>query len=142
MNADFCLETNSTKKVERKRTPVPLLAMPVFAGFPSPADSHIESFLDLNEHCIHNPVTTYFVRIKGLEWGNLGVHQGDELIIDRSLPPLHGSMIIADIDGTRSLFRVEINDGIVELVDGHQHRYGPNSQFEPWGVVTYIIRKV
>ena len=128
--------------MERTGTPVPLYSAPVSAGFPSPADGYIEASLDLNEHCIHNPVATYFARIEGQGWGSLEVKAGDKLIVDRSVTPTNNSLVVADLHGGRSLFRAETTRGPLELVDGDEHRYGPDSGFTIWGVVTYIIRKV
>lgn len=127
---------------ECKGTPLPLFAVPVSAGFPSPADGFIESRLDLNEHCIRNPTATYFARIEGDGWSGLNLSAGDQLIVDRSLCPVQGSLVVADLDGKRTLFRAEKTHGFLELIDGNEMRYGPEWNAAIWGVVTYIIRKV
>lgn len=118
--------------------PFSLYALPVSAGFPSPADGYIESRLDLNRHCIQNPVSTYFARVGGESWGALGVVEGDELVVDRALDPVDDSLVLADIDGTRSLFRTIRRKNRIELIDGFDNHYG--SGFMIWGVVTFIIR--
>lgn len=122
--------------------PLALCATPVSAGFPSPADGYIETTLDLNSHCIGNPISTYFARVGGLEWGALGVSDGDELIVDRALDPVDGSLVLADIDGARSLFRVSRRKDRLELIDGLDNRYGTEGGIEIWGVVTFIIRSL
>lgn len=119
---------------------VPLYGVPVSAGFPSPADGYIESALDLNRHCIRNPLSTYFARVNGNGWGGLGVAEGDELVVDRALEPVEGSLVLADIDGTRSLFRAAVCGRAIRLTDGFDNAYGPESGFAIWGVVTFIIR--
>jgi len=78
--------------------PLPLFTT-VAAGFPSPADDHLERALDLNEHLIKHPAATYYVRANGDSMTDIGIHSGDLLIVDRSLNAAHGNIIIAAIDG-------------------------------------------
>ena len=49
----------------RTRLLIPLVSAKVQAGFPSPADDHMERSLDLNEHLVANPASTFFVRVQG-----------------------------------------------------------------------------
>ena len=48
-----------------ERLKIPLLSDSVSAGFPSPADDYTEENIDLNEHLISNPFSTFFLRVKG-----------------------------------------------------------------------------
>ena len=74
---------------------IPLLAGAVRAGFPSPAEEHIEKYIDLNEHLIQNPPATFFVRVKGNSMTDAGIKDGDTLIIDRSLNAEEGRIVLA-----------------------------------------------
>ena len=71
----------------------------VVAGFPSPAEQYLEPPLDLNELLVRCPAATYFVRVEGDSMSGAGIHDGDLLVVDRSLRPADGDVIIASVDG-------------------------------------------
>ena len=71
----------------------------VVAGFPSPAEQYLEPPLDLNELLVRRPAATYFVRVEGDSMVGAGIRDGDLLVVDRSLRPADGDVIIASIDG-------------------------------------------
>jgi DNA polymerase V len=66
---------------------LPLVSASVEAGFPSPADDHLERGIDLNEELIRNPAATFLVRVKGESMRDAGIHSGDTLIVEKSVPP-------------------------------------------------------
>ena len=70
----------------------------VVAGFPSPAEQYLEPPLDLNELLVKRPAATYFVRVEGDSMIGRGIHDGDLLVVDRSLPVKDGDVIIAAVD--------------------------------------------
>ena len=78
---------------------LPLYSSRVPAGFPSPADDYIEAKLDLNQHLIKRPSATFFARADGDSMRGRGIFSGDLLIVDRSVKPLHGHIVIASIHG-------------------------------------------
>ena len=71
----------------------------VVAGFPSPTEQYLEPPLDLNELLVKRPAATYFVRVEGDSMIGAGIHDGDLLVVDRSLRPASGDVIIASVDG-------------------------------------------
>ena len=71
----------------------------VVAGFPSPAEQYLEPPLDLNEFLVKHPAATYFVRVEGDSMIGAGINEGDLLVVDRSLRPASGDVIIACVDG-------------------------------------------
>ncbi len=71
----------------------------VAAGFPSPAEQYAEPSLDLNTLLIKHPAATYFVRVQGDSMINAGIRDGDLLVVDRSLNPSNGDIIIACVNG-------------------------------------------
>ena len=79
----------------------------VVAGFPSPAEQYMEPPLDLNELLVKHPAATYFVRVSGDSMTGAGINDGDLLVVDRSLRPADGDIIIACVDGdfTVKVFR-------------------------------------
>lgn len=71
----------------------------VVAGFPSPAEQYVEPPLDLNELLVKRPAATFFVRVSGESMIGEGIHDGDILVVDRSLRPANGDIIVASVDG-------------------------------------------
>ena len=84
----------------------PLLATPVPAGFPSPADDFVERRLSLDEHLIRNPESTFLVRVAGDSLAGAGIRDGDLLVVDRAAPVTAGSLVVAVSAGTFALRRV------------------------------------
>jgi DNA polymerase V len=71
----------------------------VSAGFPSPADDYLEAPLDLNQHLIKRPSATFFARAEGDSMRGRGIFSGDLLIVDRSIKPANGQIVIASMHG-------------------------------------------
>jgi DNA polymerase V len=118
----------------------------VAAGFPSPADDFLEGRLDLNEKLIRHPAATFFVRVSGNSMIKAGIHSGDMLIVDRSLEPKSGSVVVAVIDGEFTVKRISRKGDRLYLMPENP-RFKPiqitdNSSFQVWGVVTNVIHKV
>ena len=78
----------------------------VVAGFPSPAEQYQEPPLDLNELLVRRPAATFFVRVQGDSMIGEGIHDGDLLVVDRSLRPASGDIIIACVDGDFTVKRI------------------------------------
>lgn len=71
----------------------------VVAGFPSPAEQYVEPPLDLNDYLVKRPAATFFVRVVGQSMIGAGIHEGDILVVDRSIRPANGDIIVAAVDG-------------------------------------------
>ena len=123
--------------------PLPLCASPVRAGFPSPADDHMENRLDLNEHLIHHPAATFFVFAAGGSMTGAGIHPGDLLVVDRSLEAADGDVVVAVLDGEFCVKRLRIRQGrplLCPEAEGYQPiEVGEDARFEIWGVVTNVV---
>lgn len=78
---------------------LPLFMERVPCGFPSPAQDYLEGSLDLNKLVIKHPSATYFVRVSGDSMIGAGISDGDLLVVDRSLPAMHGDIVIAAVAG-------------------------------------------
>ena len=70
----------------------------VGAGFPSPATDYVEDDIDLNAHLIKNTPSTFLIRVQGKSMSSIGIHDGDLLIVDRSLNPKNFSTVIANVN--------------------------------------------
>lgn len=81
------------------RVELPLSLEKVAAGFPLPNNGYIDSSLDLNEFCIRHPASSYIFQVEGESLIDAGIQPGDYLIVDRSLPPRNGDLVIAAIHG-------------------------------------------
>ena len=126
-----------------KKVKIPLLSDSISAGFPSPADDYTEENIDLNEHLISNPFSTFFLRVKGDSMINSGIKDKDLIIVDKSLTAKPGNIIIAMIDGEFTIKRLSIKNNELYL-KAENHKY-PDFSFrnhidiQIWGVVIYSI---
>ena len=126
-----------------KKFRIPLLNDSVSAGFPSPADDYTEETIDLNEHLISNPFSTFFLRVKGDSMINAGIKDKDLIIVDKSLIAKPGNIVIAMIDGEFTIKRLSIKNNELYL-KSENHNY-PDFRFKNhidvqiWGVVIYSI---
>ena len=87
---------------------LPLILNRVPAGFPSPAEDFVEGSLDLNDY-IEHPAATYFVKAEGDSMIGAGIYDGDLLIVDRSIEPKNGSIVIASVMGDLTIKRLKRN---------------------------------
>ena len=126
-----------------KRFRVPLLNDSVSAGFPSPADDYTEENIDLNEHLISNPFSTFFLRVKGESMINAGIKDKDLIIVDKSLIAKPGDIVIAMIDGEFTVKRLSIkNDELYLKAENHNYpdfSFKNHIDVQIWGVVIYSI---
>ena len=124
----------------------PLAGSLVAAGFPSPADDYLERQLDLNEYLISNRAATFFVRVSGDSMINAGIHDRDLLIVDRSIDPEIGHVVIAAVDGEMVVKRLHKTGNRLFLVPENPSFPALEIQGEMdltvWGVVTYVIHAV
>lgn len=135
-------KTGQTVTAPLKNFP-PLFTSTVSAGFPSPADDYIERHLDLNELLVKHPTATFFVRVEGQSMINAGIKSGDILIVDRSLSPSSGHVVIAVLNGDFLVKKLHKRGNQTWLLPENP-KYQPmqitdESNFEIWGVVTSVI---
>jgi len=90
--------------------PLPLFSSKVAAGFPSPADDYVEKTLDLNELLVQKPAATFFVRAQGESMLGAGIHPNDILVVDRSIEPVPGKIVICALNGELTVKRLERNN--------------------------------
>ena len=113
-------------------------------GFGAAADDFMERGIDLNEQLIRNKPATFFMRVNSNAMQNAGISKGDVVIIDRSLKPLSGKVIIANLNGEMLIRRFEKIRNKVRLLP-EADKLSPIEidasccDFSIWGVVTYVI---
>ena len=122
--------------------PPALLLERIPAGFPSPADEYAESTLDLNTYLIRNKVSTFFFRVIGDSMTGANIHDGDLLVVDRSIEPKHGHIVLAVINNeytVKRLYRLYSMDGVIELHAENPTyppiRFQEHDELQVWGVV-------
>lgn len=114
-------------------------------GFPSPARDHYEKRLSLDEHLIHRPAATFFVRVKGDGMNESGIFSEDILIVDRSIKPISNHIVVVLLDGTYTVKRLDKRKGTYYLCSGKKNAVDvamtDDLDYEIWGVVTHAIHK-
>ena len=122
---------------------LPLYLSRIKAGFPSPADDYLDKKLDLNEHLIKHPASTFFVKVKGDSMVNVGIHSGDILVVDRSSEPKNNKIVVAVINGDFTVKRVSKRGTKLFLVAENPEypaiEVSEGAEFEIWGVVLHVI---
>jgi len=113
-------------------------------GFTAAADDYMERGIDLNEQLVRNKPATFFMRVKGDSMKGAGIHDGDVVIVDRSVKAVSGRVIIASLNGEMLIRRLEKTFNRIRLLP-ETSRLSPievdpfHSEFAIWGVVTYVI---
>ncbi|WP_313912740.1 translesion error-prone DNA polymerase V autoproteolytic subunit [Tahibacter sp.] len=127
---------------------IPLMGYRVPAGFASPADDYLEDTIDLNAHLIRkgHEAATFIVRASGWSMFGAGIHDGDEIVVDRALEPTDGAVVVAAVDGELLIKRLRIRGGKPVLVSENPHFperiVAPNETLEIWGVATRVLHKL
>ncbi|HTB52870.1 MAG TPA: translesion error-prone DNA polymerase V autoproteolytic subunit [Ferruginibacter sp.] len=113
-------------------------------GFGAAADDYMERGIDLNEQLIHNKPATFFMRVTGNSMIGAGIHDGDIAIVDRSIKPTNGKIVIAVVNGDMLIRRLEITQNKIRLVpESNLAAIVVNdfSELKVWGIVTYIVHQ-
>lgn len=133
-------------RMETRRTAIPLMSHTVPAGFPSPADDHVTDSIDLNEHLIAHREATFILRISGWSMVNAGIHDGDEIIVDRALHPRHGNIVVAVVNNELTVKRLHKTATAIRLVPENPEFQdiviGAGEELTIWGVVTRVLHRV
>ncbi len=128
---------------ERQRA---LLRKAVPAGFPSPADDYVERRLSLDEHLIQHRESTFFMRVAGHSMRDLGIFDGDLLVVDRSVPAAHGCVVVAVIDGEFTVKQLLYTPQGKLLRAAHPDypdvAVTAEHDFSIWGVVQWNVHRV
>tara|TARA_B100000405_G_C16522827_1_gene351774 strand:- start:82 stop:477 length:396 start_codon:yes stop_codon:yes gene_type:complete len=123
---------------------VPFYLHKAGAGFPSPATDYIEEDVDLNVHLIKNVPATFIIRVQGKSMTDVGIYDGDLLVVDRSLKPKNFSTVVANVHDelvvknfVKSKDQSFLSSGSKKIED--KIIINQDSDIFIWGVVTYVI---
>lgn len=129
-----------------EREGLPLYLSPVAAGFPTPTEDGVDRHLDLHRHIVRHEASTFFLKAGGDSMIGAGIHRGDLLVVDRSIPAEHGRVVIAALDGDLTVKRIVREAGRVYLApenpDFPRIDITHAEHVHIWGVVTYVIHKL
>lgn len=125
---------------------IPYIKEGVSAGFPSPATDFMETDIDLNKELCKNPLSTFYIKVKGNSMINAGINDKDILVVDRSLEPHNNKIAICFIDGEFTVKRIKTEDDCMYLMPENKN-YQPIKATEEnnliiWGIVTYVIKNI
>ena len=125
---------------------IPFYLHKVGAGFPSPATDYIEDDIDLNTQLITNAPATFIIRVQGKSMVNVGIYDGDVLIVDKSITPKNFSTVVANVNEELVVKTLVKEKGISYITSGspdisEKINLIENPEIIIWGVVTYVIHK-
>ncbi len=125
-----------------------LFAPSIRAGFPNSADDYLHESLDCNRDMIKHPEATFYGRVEGDSMIGLGINEDDIAVIDRSVEPEHGDIVVAYIDGDFNVKLLDLThkkDGYIELKSANPNapnfRINEGDNFRVWGVVIWTIKQ-
>lgn len=124
---------------------IPLFASYISAGFPSPADDYLEDRIELGEYLVQNPTSTFMMKVKGNSMRDANIHEGDLLVIDKSLKPRDGLPVVCFLDGefTVKTFRKIKDKVFLEPANPAYPRIEITEEMDMrvWGVIVWILHK-
>ena len=126
---------------------VPFYLHKAGAGFPSPATDYIEEDVDLNIHLIKNVPATFIIRVQGKSMTDVGIYDGDLLVVDKSLKPKNFSIVVANVHDelvVKNFVKEKDEQFLTSSSKKIEDKIIINSDSEIfiWGVVTYVIHSV
>jgi DNA polymerase V len=133
------------ESVIRSTLKLPLFVSKVSAGFPSPAQDYVEQTLDLNELCIKRPAATFFVRVEGESMIEAGIFHNDILVVDRSVKPVHGDIVVAQVDGEFTVKELCLRPKLMLVPRNSAFQpicLANDNELQIFGVVTNVIRQM
>jgi DNA polymerase V len=126
---------------------VPFYLHKAGAGFPSPATDYIEEDVDLNVHLIKNVPATFIIRVQGKSMMDVGIYDGDLLVVDKSLKPKNFSIVVANVHDelvVKNFVKEKDEQFLTSSSKKIEDKIIINNDSEIfiWGVVTYVIHSV
>ena len=126
---------------------VPFYLHKAGAGFPSPATDYIEEDVDLNIHLIKNVPATFIIRVQGKSMMEVGIYDGDLLVVDKSLKPKNFSTVVANVHDelvVKNFIKEKDEQFLTSSSKKIEDKIIINNDSEIfiWGVVTYVIHSV
>lgn len=110
-----------------------------------PAEGYAEKGLDINDYLVRNKASTYFFRVFGDSMVGARIHDGDMLVVDRSIKPKHGHIVLAVINNEYTVKRLYAGNGVIKLHAENPAyppiRFRENDELQVWGVVVGTVAR-
>jgi len=128
---------------DKESSGVDLYITSINAGFPSPAEDHVDVSLNLNDYLVKHPSSTFYIYVKGDSMIGSGIYDGDLMVVDRSLEPKSNNVVVAVIDGEFTVKKIYKNKNQIYLLPDNKN-YKPihikeGMDFQVWGIITHSI---
>lgn len=124
---------------------LPFFATRVMAGFPSPADDHLENEIDLVAHLVRRPAATFVMQVTGNSMEGAGILDGDYVVVDKSVKAVSGHIVVAVLDGDMTI-KYYHSDGFGHFLKAAHPAYraielSEDNPPDIWGVVVGVVRR-
>lgn len=134
------------KSITTSPSPLTLFEHRVAAGFPSPAADFAQKRIDLNAHLFQNRDSSFLFRVQGDSMVDVGIFDGDTIIVDRAISASHNHIVLAIVDDAFTIKRLHKRDNTICLLSENS-AYAPitfqeGQELRIWGVVTFNLRKL
>lgn len=117
----------------------------VQAGFPSPAEDHLVQRVDLMAELIKHPQASFLLRIRGESMRDVGIFDGDVVLVDRAITPRSGHVVVAIVENEFVCKTLQLRAGRIKLKAAnptYPDIVPKDSQtVEIWGVVVAAIKQ-
>ena len=131
---------------KRAATRVSALGREVHAGEPASGDDYLEDSVDLGRHLVRDPANTFLMKVKGWSMRDVGIADGDELVVDRGVSPSDGRIVVAEVDGELTVKRLKRSGAGWSLQaanpDFKDVRVHGENELRIWGVVTMVLHRL
>ena len=115
------------------------------AGFPAAANESSHEQVSLDSYLVSNPGSTVLFRVRGESMTGAGIYDGDLLVVDRSIEPVHGQVVVAAINNDMTVKRLYKRAGEVKLQAANPQfqdiTFVESDEMSVWGVVTFSLRR-
>ena len=115
------------------------------AGFPAAANENSHEQVSLDSYLVSNPASTVLFRVRGESMTGAGIYDGDLLVVDRSIEPVHGQVVVAAINNDMTVKRLYKRAGEVKLQAANPQfqdiTFVESDEMSVWGVVTFSLRR-
>lgn len=125
---------------------ITLFGISVQAGFPSPAADYAQGKINLNEHLLINENASFLFRVSGESMRDIGIYDGDTLIVDRSIAPAHNQIVLAIVDEEFCVKRLYKRGQVIKLQAENpafpEIVFKDGQELRIWGVVTFNLHRL
>jgi DNA polymerase V len=131
---------------QRVATRIPALGRVVPAGEPTSGDDYLEDSVDLGRHLVRDPASTFVMKVRGWSMRDIGIADGDELVVDRDLSPDDGRIVVAEVDGELTVKRLKklAVGWLLQAANPDFSDIPVHDKSDPhiWGVVTSVLHRL